>query len=115
MMQNIFAGLRIMPDPVACRADYIIDDTLIPRRKHDRSGCSRRTGSIRQGHNLEARLASTSIPDNVHLERLLDCSADALYEYTPCCSSSVLRAGFRNYDGIPQNDIPRISGLYSCR
>jgi hypothetical protein len=100
-MQNIFAGLRTGPIAWLAEADYIIDDTLIPRRKQT-VGLLEANWRIRQGHNL--KLTGEYFDPDTDLSNDYRDRFSVVYEYTPL-QFVQFRAGFRNYDGIPQNDI----------
>jgi len=108
-MQNLFAGLRTGPVAWLGEADYIVDDSLGPRRKQA-LGLVEADWRIRQGHNLKLT-AEYFDPD-------IDVSNDAqnrfslVWEFTPM-QFVQLRIGARNYDGIPQNDLENRRVLFA--
>jgi hypothetical protein len=100
-MQNIFAGVRTGPIAWLGEADYILDDSFTPRRKQW-AGLIEADWNFRQGHNLKVT-AETFDPDtDVGEDNQVRYSL--VWEYVPI-QFAQLRAGVRNYDGIPQNDL----------
>jgi hypothetical protein len=99
-MQGVFAGLRTGPIAWLAEADYIIDDTLVPNRKQ-KIGLLEANWRVRQGHNL--KLTGEYFDPDTKLDNDYRDRWSIVYEYTPI-QFAQFRAGFRNYDGIPQND-----------
>ena len=99
-MQNIFAGVRTGPIAWLAEADYIIDDTLVPRRKQA-VGLLEANWRVRQGQNL--KITAEYFDPDTSLSHDYQDRVSVVWEYTPIQFAQV-RVGVRNYDGIPQND-----------
>jgi hypothetical protein len=100
-MQNVFAGLRTGPVAWLAEADYIVDDSLDPRRKQA-VGLIEADWRVRQGHNL--KFTAEYFDPDTDVDHDQQNRFSLVWEYTPM-QFVQLRIGARNYDGIPQNDL----------
>lgn len=99
-MQNVFAGLRTGRIAWLAELDYIIDDgTPTGRRKLWMSFVEANI-SVRRKHNL--KLSFEYFDPDTDVSNDQQNRFSAVWEYFPI-QFLQLRAGYRNYDGIPQN------------
>ena len=99
-MQNIFAGVRSGPIAWLGEADYIVDDSVAPRRKQW-AGLIEANWNFHAGHNL--KLTAENFDPDTAVSQDQQVRYSLLWEFTPI-QFVQLRAGVRHYDGIPQND-----------
>jgi hypothetical protein len=90
-MQNIFAGVRTGPIAWLAEADYIIDDTLVPRRKQA-VGLLEANWRVRQGQNL--KITAEYFDPDTSLSHDYQDRVSVVWEYTPIQFAQV-RAGVR--------------------
>jgi hypothetical protein len=100
-MQNVFAGIRTGPVAWLAEADYILDDSFEPRRKQA-IGLAEANWLISKGNNL--KLTAEYFDPDRDVAEDQQTRYSLVWEYTPL-QFVQLRVGFRNYDGIPQNDL----------
>jgi hypothetical protein len=100
-MQNIFAGVRTGPIAWLGEADYIVDESLTPRREQW-AGLIEANWNFRPGHNL--KLTAENFDPDTDVSEDQQVRYSLLWEYTPIQFVQI-RAGIRHYDGIPQNDL----------
>jgi hypothetical protein len=99
-MGGLFAGLKTGPIAWLAEGDIVRDDSF-PGGRTLAAALLEGDIRIRQGHNLKLT-AEYSDPDrSVHNDQQTRYSI--VYEYTPLPFLQV-RAGYRHYFGIPQND-----------
>lgn len=98
-MQNLFAGFRTGPVNWLAEVDYIVDEGYAPRR-HLWATLVEANWRYRQGHNLKATFEWFDPDDDVDEDEQNRLSL--VWEYAPVQFVQA-RAGYRDYDGIPQN------------
>lgn len=109
-MQNVFAGLRTGPVSWLAEIDYIVDDgTPTGRRKLWASLLEANYG-FRQGHNL--KLSFERFDPDTDVSEDEQNRLSVVWEYSPL-QFLQLRAGYRDYSGIPQNAVQNREQLFA--
>jgi len=101
-MQNIFAGLKTGRIAWLAEVDYIIDDGLEPGRRKMWTSFVEANIEVFKSHNLKLTFEYFDPDSSVSEDQQNRISA--VWEYFPMQFLQV-RAGYRNYDGIPQNPV----------
>jgi hypothetical protein len=99
---GVYAGLRTGPLAWLGEADYIEDDGFAEGRRSMVATLAEVNWTVRRGHNLKLDYESFDPDRDVSNDRQVRYSL--FYEYTPLPFLQ-LRAGYRRYSGIPQNDL----------
>jgi len=99
---GLFAGLRTGPVAWLGEADVVRDDGFPGGARSLLAGLAEADWAIRKGHNLKIT-AEYDDPDRA-VAQDQQTRFSILYELTPMPFVQ-LRAGFRRYRGIPQNDL----------
>ncbi len=99
-MQNVFAGIRTGPIAWLGEVDYIDDKSLVPTRKQW-AGLIEADWNLLKGHNL--KLTAEYFDPSTDIDENQQVRYSVVWEYVPI-QFAQLRAGYRYYDGIPQND-----------
>ncbi len=97
---GVFAGANHGPVSYLVELDLVSDDGYPEGRRRMLAGLAEANWQFLQGHNLKLSLESLDPDRRVANDRRVRHSL--LYEYTPLPFVQ-LRAGYRRYDGIPQN------------
>jgi hypothetical protein len=100
-MQNVFGGIRTGPIAWLAEVDYIDDKSLVPGRKQW-AGLIEADWNLAKGHNL--KLTAENFDPSTDISEDQQVRYSLVWEYVPM-QFAQLRAGFRYYDGIPQNDL----------
>lgn len=108
-VEGLFAGLRT--DPVAWlgEVDFVSDAGYPEGTRRFASVLGEADWAIRKGHNL--KLTGEYLDPDLHVANDQKTRWSLLYEYTPIPFIQ-LRAGFRRYRGIPQNDLDNRRTLF---
>jgi hypothetical protein len=93
-MQNLFAGLRTGPVSWLAEADYIVEESQLPRRE-TWAGLLEANWMLHKGHNL--KLTAEHLDPKGGTIKDQQVRLSVVYEYTPLPFVQ-LRAGARNYD-----------------
>jgi len=101
MMAGLFAGIRTGPLVWLGEADIIRDDSYPGGRRSLLAGLAEVNWGVFHGHNL--KLTAEYFDPDRDISEDQKTRYSLLYEYTPFPFVQ-LRAGFRRYRGIPQND-----------
>jgi hypothetical protein len=101
-VEGIFAGRRIGPVALLGELDYVRDAGFPEGVRRFASALGEADWAIRKGHNL--KLTAEYLDPDLHIASDQKTRWSLLYEYTPVPFVQ-LRAGFRRYRGIPQNDL----------
>jgi hypothetical protein len=99
-MQNLFAGLRTGRITWLGEIDYIIDEGTPTGRRKLWMSLLEANIQIRRAHNL--KLTIEYLDPDVDVDNDQQNRASIVWEYSPMQFLQT-RAGYRNYDGIPQN------------
>jgi hypothetical protein len=108
-MTGVFGGLRTGPIAWLAEADYIRDGGYPEGTRTLLAGLAEANWAIRKGHNL--KLTGEYFDPDRHVSEDQKTRWSFVYEYTPLPFLQ-LRAGWRQYDGIPQNDLDNRSLLF---
>jgi hypothetical protein len=101
-VDGLFAGLRTGPVAWLGELDYVRDAGYPEGTRRFLSALGEADWAIRKGHNL--KLTAEYLDPDLHFANDQQTRWSLLYEYTPIPFAQ-LRAGFRRYRGIPQNDV----------
>ncbi|HEX7373876.1 MAG TPA: hypothetical protein VF277_02815 [Steroidobacteraceae bacterium] len=101
-MAGLFAGLRTGPVAWLGEVDWIRDQGFPEGTRTLLAGLAEADWTIRKGHNLKLTAEYFDPDNNVNQDQKNRWSL--VYEYSPLPFLQ-LRAGWREYDGIPQNDL----------
>jgi hypothetical protein len=101
-MAGLFGGLRTGPIAWLGEVDYIRDEGFPEGTRTLVAALGEVDWAWRKGHNVKLTAEYFDPDRNVSEDQKTRWSA--VYEYTPVPFLQ-LRAGFRQYDGIPQNDV----------
>lgn len=99
---GLFGGLRTGPLVWLGEADLVQDDGFPEGRRSLLTGLGEVDWGFRRGHNV--KLTAESFDPDRDVREDQKARYSLLYEYTPLPFLQ-LRAGFRRYRGIPQNDL----------
>jgi len=99
-MQNVFAGLKMGRIAWLAEVDYIIDDGTPTGRRELWMSFIEANINVAKGHN--AKLTFEYFDPDVDVSENQQNRISAVWEYFPMQFLQV-RAGYRHYDGIPQN------------
>lgn len=99
-MQNLFAGITTGPVAWLAEIDYIIDDDTPTGRRTSLATLLEANYGFRKGQNVKLTYEWFDPDDDVSEDEQTRISL--VWEYTPLPFLQV-RAGIREYDGIPQN------------
>lgn len=99
-MQNIFAGLKTGRIAWLAEVDYIIDDGTSTGRRKLWISFVEANVAVKKGHNL--KLTFEYFDPDIDVSEDQQNRISAVWEYFPI-QFLQLRAGYRHYDGIPQN------------
>ncbi len=99
-MQNVFAGLRTGPVAWLAEIGHIVDDGTPTGRRNSWAGLLEANYGFRKGHNLKLSFEWFDPDDAVSEDEQNRWSA--VWEYSPIQFLQT-RAGYRDYNGIPQN------------
>ena len=109
-MAGLFGGLRTGPVAWLAEADWIRDEGFPQGTRTLLAGLAEADWAIRRGHNLKLTAEYFDPDDDVNEDEKTRWSVS--YEYTPLPFLQ-LRAGWRQYDGIPQNDLENRRFLFA--
>ena len=99
-MQNLFGGLRTGRVSWLAEIDYIIDDGTATGRRKLWMSLIEANVQIRRAHNL--KLTFEYLDPDVDVDNDQQNRTSIVWEYSPMQFLQT-RAGYRSYDGIPQN------------
>jgi len=109
-MTGVFGGLRTGPIAWLAEADCIRDEGYPEGTRTLLAGLAEANWAIRRGHNL--KLTGEYFDPDKHVNEDQKTRWSVVYEYTPLPFLQ-LRAGWRTYDGIPQNDLDNRNLLFA--
>lgn len=98
---GLFGGFNLGPTSWLGEFDYVDDDGLGSHGRKLLAGLAEVNWLVRQGHSLRATWEWLDPDDDVAENE--QTRASLVYEWSPI-QFLQLRLGFRQYDGIPQND-----------
>jgi hypothetical protein len=101
-MVGLFGGLRTGPVAWLGEADYVQDEGFPEGTRSMLVGLAEADWAVAKGHNLKLTAEYYDPDDDVDEDQKTRWSL--VYEFTPLPFVQ-LRAGARQYDGIPQNDL----------
>jgi hypothetical protein len=101
-MAALFAGLRTGPVAWLGEVDFIRDDGFPEGTREFYVAFAEADWAWRKGHNV--KLTAEFYDPDRDVDEDEKTRWSAVYEYTPLPFVQ-LRAGYRSYDGIPQNDV----------
>ncbi len=101
-MQNLFGGLRTGPVAWLAELDFIIDDGAPTGTRRSWASLLEANYGYRKGHNL--KLTYEWYDPDARVSEDERTRLSAVWEYTPF-QFLQLRAGYRAFDGIPQNPV----------
>jgi hypothetical protein len=101
-VEGLFAGRRTGPVAWLGEIDFVQDAGFPEGVRRFMSALGEADWAIRKGHNL--KLTGEYLDPDLHIANDQKTRWSLLYEYTPIPFVQ-LRAGFRRYRGIPQNDL----------
>lgn len=109
-MQNLFGGVTTGPVAWLAEIDYIVDEDTPTGRRASWATLVEANYKFRKGHNAKFTYEWFDPDDNVSEDEQTRFSV--VWEYTPI-QFLQLRAGFREYDGIPQNPAQNRSSWFA--
>lgn len=108
-LQNVFAGLKTGNVSWLAELDYVVDDSLPGGRRKYWAGLLEANTEIRKGHNLKFGYEYYDPDADVDEDQRI--RFNLVWEFVPF-QFTQFRVGYRNNQGIPQNDLQNTDEIF---